>query len=169
MKTEFEWSRIGDIAAGRENLGPNMLVAVYRLFQYTMMDVLVDCYGSEEANALFRAAGRRAGKAFYKYAMNKPDDVHALVSELQEKLATYKIGIFRMEKMDLSTLSFQLTVSEDLDCSGLPVTGEVVCSYDEGFIGAILEEFTGVVFDVKEIDCWATGDRTCRFTASPIL
>ena len=42
-----------------------------------------------------------------------------------------------------------MTVSEDLDCSGLPELGYGVCVYDEGFISGILESFTGRPFDVK--------------------
>ncbi|HEX3001497.1 MAG TPA: 4-vinyl reductase, partial [Methanoregula sp.] len=55
--------------------------------------------------------------------------------------------------------------SEDLDCSGLPDIGHAVCTYDEGFIAGLLEAFTGKQFKVVEVDCWCTGDRTCRFTA----
>jgi predicted hydrocarbon binding protein len=58
---------------------------------------------------------------------------------------------------------FTLTVEEDLDCSGLPMTEEVVCQYDEGFIAGIMETYTGRPFQAKEIDCWASGDRVCRF------
>lgn len=61
-----------------------------------------------------------------------------------------------------------LTVSEDLDCSGLPVFGETVCDYDEGFIAGIFEEYAGKKITAKEVDCWATGDRTCRFEVKPI-
>jgi predicted hydrocarbon binding protein len=57
-------------------------------------------------------------------------------------------------------------VSEDLDCSGLPVYGETVCDFDEGFIAGIFHVYTGKEFIVKEIDCWSTGDRTCRFTVN---
>ena len=64
----------------------------------------------------------------------------------------------------MERLAFIVTVSEDLDCSGLPITGETVCDYDEGFIEGIFETYTGKKFQVKEIDCWSTGDRTCRFT-----
>jgi len=63
---------------------------------------------------------------------------------------------------------FILTVEEDLDCSGLPDTSDVVCVYDEGFIQGILESFSGNGFNVKEIDCWCTGARTCRFEAKRI-
>jgi len=40
--------------------------------------------------------------------------------------------------------------------------------YDEGFIAGLLESFAGAPFKVKEVDCWCTGDRTCRFTAEMV-
>jgi hypothetical protein len=59
-------------------------------------------------------------------------------------------------------------VSEDLDCSGLPVTDETVCDYDEGFLMGILKEYSGKDYSVKEIDCWSSGDRVCRFEIKPV-
>jgi predicted hydrocarbon binding protein len=41
--------------------------------------------------------------------------------------------------------------------------GIEVCNYDEGFIAGIFYKFTGQEFTAKEIDCWCSGDRTCRF------
>jgi len=76
-----------------------------------------------------------------------------------------RIGVLRVEKADLEKMEFVLTVDEDLDCSGLPLVGETVCDYDEGFIAGVLDTYTGKSFDVKEIDCWASGERTCRFFA----
>jgi predicted hydrocarbon binding protein len=68
-----------------------------------------------------------------------------------------------MEKLDNETGEIVLTVGEDLDCSGLPVTGETVCSYDEGFLAGVLEAYTGTAYNVREVDCWASGARVCRF------
>jgi len=59
-----------------------------------------------------------------------------------------------------------LTVEEDLDCSGLPVTGDQVCNYDEGFLSCVLKEYMGKDYLVKEVDCWASGVRVCRFEAN---
>jgi uncharacterized protein len=73
------------------------------------------------------------------------------------------IGILRVENADTENMHFTLTVAEDLDCSGLPFTDEVVCQYDEGFISGIMEGYTGKPFVSKEIDCWASGERVCRF------
>jgi predicted hydrocarbon binding protein len=77
-----------------------------------------------------------------------------------------KIGILRMEMFDPKTGDLVLTVGQDLDCSGLPVTNETVCNYDEGFIAGILEVYTGTKYEVREVDCWANGDRVCRFNGT---
>lgn len=166
MDTVFDWSRLGDVELGRENLGNEMPVIVYRLMQYTLVDVMTERLGKEAAEEITRDAGFRAGISFAQNVLGKFDEFPAFVANLQAKLKELKIGILRIEKADLETLSMVLTVSEDLDCSGLPVIGDTVCVYDEGFIAGILYEHTGKVFTVREIDCWATGDRTCRFTAN---
>ena len=166
IDSEFDWGRLGDINEGRKNLGDQMPVAVYRLMQYTIMDELVDSLGSEGAEWLMRRAGFRAGHALATNLLNLSADLSEFVSQLQRTLKDLKIGIMKMEKMDIDKLHFTLTVDEDLDCSGLPISGDTVCFYDEGFIAGILEAYTKKKFTVREIDCWATGDRTCRFTAA---
>ena len=162
---QFQWKDLGNIEEGRPNLGPTTLVSVYRLMQYTLRDVLITRYGVQTANELFVEAGKLAGTQFSKNMLDLSADFEAFVAQLQERLRALSIGILRIEKADISKMDFVLTVSEDLDCSGLPIVGETVCDYDEGFIAGILNAYTGKDFEVKEIDCWATGDRTCRFTA----
>jgi len=164
----FDWNSLGDITLGRSNLGQSMPVVVYRLMQYTVIDELKDRYGDDVANDIIRSAGFRAGIAFAQNVLTPTDDFSTFVADLQSKLKELSIGILRIEKADLDSLDLVLTVSEDLDCSGLPVTDDSVCVYDEGFIGGILYDFTGKMFNVTEVDCWATGDRTCRFVAKAI-
>ena len=84
---------------------------------------------------------------------------------VQEKLKEMGVGVLRIEAITEGARSLTMTVDEDLDCSGLPELDFEVCVYDEGFIAGILERFTGSAYDVKEIDCWCTGGRTCRFAA----
>jgi len=163
--SEFEWSRIGDISVGRENLGQMMPVAVYRLMQFTLFDVLVAKFGEDEANEVFRQAGYSAGMAFAKNNLDIGAPFDAFVSQLQNVLKSLLIGILRIEMSNADKTKLVLTVSEDLDCSGLPVVGEAVCHYDEGFLAGVLKAYTGADYKVVEVDCWATGDRTCRFTA----
>lgn len=165
INTTFDWSRLGDISIGREHLGAEMPVAVYRLMHYTLMDEMTRTLGKSQAEELMRRAGFLAGQTFAHNVLTKADSFSVFLSDLQAKLKEMKIGILRMEKADIQNNTFVLTLSEDLDCSGLPVMGDAVCVYDEGFLAGIFFAHTGRHFRVEEVDCWATGDRTCRFHA----
>jgi predicted hydrocarbon binding protein len=65
-------------------------------------------------------------------------------------------------------MNFTLTVAEDLDCPGLQTSDEIIGTCDEGFISGLLSEYTGKNFNAKEVDCWCSGDRVCRFEASSV-
>ncbi len=159
----FTWESLGDINKGRGDLGEEMPVLVYRLMQYTMLDVLSKEHGNEKANVYFRQAGYLAGKELAKNLLDLKVEFSTFVANLQRKLRELKIGIFRMEAFDEATGDIVLTLGEDLDCSGIPVTNETKCYYDEGFFTGILEAYTGRRYIVREVDCWANGDRVCRF------
>jgi len=162
---EFSWDNLGDIKEGRADLGEDMPVLVYRLMQFTLLDILTKDFGAAKADEYFRRAGFLAGQEFAKSLLDLSVDLSSFLSQLTKALADNKIGILRMEAFDPETGNLILTVGQDLDCSGLPVTDETVCHYDEGFIGGILNAYTGKVYDVREIDCWSNGDRVCRFKA----
>lgn len=164
-KYEFNWNLLGDISEGRPNLGPMVRTEIYRLMQFCFRDVLEGNYGTETADKLFYEAGLLAGKQFYQNAMKEAVDFNDFVQSLQSVLADKGIGILRIETADHENGKYVMSVSEDLDCSGLPELDYEVCVYDEGFIAGLLESFTGERFKVKEVDCWCTGDRTCRFVA----
>lgn len=160
---KFEWSHLGDIGEGRPNLGPMTYVAVYRLMQFTLRDAIIKHAGVEAATTIFYDAGYNAGKAVYENMIEKTEDFDDLVNKLQKILSDLKIGILRVEEASLEDLRFVITVAEDLDCSGLPMMDEAVCTFDEGFIAGIVQSYTNVPVKVREIDCWGTGDRVCRF------
>ncbi len=164
-KYEFNWGLLGDIAEGRPNLGPLVRTEIYRLMQFCFRDVLENNYNTETADKLFYEAGLLAGKQFYQNAIKEAVDFNDFVQTLQSVLADKGIGILRIETADYEKGKFVMSISEDLDCSGLPELDYEICVYDEGFIAGLLESFTGERFNVKEVDCWCTGDRTCRFVA----
>jgi predicted hydrocarbon binding protein len=166
-KYSFQWKDLGDIKGGRPNLGGTMSVAVYRLMQYTLRDVMVHRISAEHCSSILREAGELAGREFCRNILDCSLPFNGFTTQLQEKLLEFKIGILRFEKSDPERMEFMLTVDEDLDCSGLPPTGETVCEYDEGFLAGVLGEYTGRKFDAREIDCWAAGERTCRFKVVP--
>ena len=164
---KFTWDFIGDIEQGRPNLGNTTRIEVYRLFQYTLRDVLEEEFGTEKADRIFYKAGFLAGRHFSEKFLGKHDTLDSFLVRAQQTLLELGIGILRMEDADLAQDSFMLTVAEDLDCSGLPEMDHAVCTYDEGFIAGLFHMQTGREFEVKEVDCWCTGDRTCRFEVRP--
>ena len=166
-ETRFDWGMIGDIGLGRPNLGPTTDVGVYRLMQFTLRDVLIAEFDVATADRIYCRAGEVAGREFFNHMMTQKEDFNDFVKELQTLLTDLRIGILRIEKADMAKMHFVLTVAEDLDCSGLPVTGETICTYDEGFISGLFSAFTGQRFTAKEVDCWCSGDRVCRFEVKP--
>jgi uncharacterized protein len=164
-KYKFSWELLGDLTEGRPNLGPTTRLEVYRLMQFTFRDIMEQHLGTEKTDQIFHEAGKLAGAEFYKNCVPSTGDFNSFIKDLQTSLLDMGIGVLRVEEADAEKGEFVLTVSEDLDCSGLPDIGYEVCTYDEGFIAGILESYSGIPFKVKEIDCWCTGDRTCRFTA----
>ena len=150
----------------RGNLGEDLPVLVYRMLEYSLKEELCKRFGKEEQIAVFRNAGRMAGEYFAKKMLNLDQPLDSFIGDLQAKLQELKIGVLRIEEVDEESGKIILTVSEDADCSGLPVLGETVCNYDEGFISGILSVYSGKSYTAIEVDCWATGDRVCRFHAT---
>jgi predicted hydrocarbon binding protein len=152
-ESQFTWNMLGDIEAGRPNLGPMMHLSVYRLMQYTLRDVLIRDFGVQTADRLFFEAGKKAGEEFCRHLLPATQDIKGFVAEVQRAMKELGVAIFRVESADYGKGSFVITLAEDLDCSGLPVCDEQICVYDEGFIAGLLQGFTGTAFNVKEVDC----------------
>ncbi len=150
---------------GRENLGAEIPVAVYRLLEYSLREELEERFGKEEQIRIFRNAGYKAGVYFAQKYLDSSLEMSEFTAQLQKRMEEFKIGVLRIEKFDEDTGRAVLTVSEDADCSGLPLLGETVCNYDEGFLSGILTSYTGKNYTATEVNCWATGDRVCRFRA----
>lgn len=167
-KYAFRWELLGDLEKGRPNLGKFTRLEIYRLMQFTLRDVLERRYGAETTDEIFYQAGYMAGQAFYQHLVGEVTSLEAFVRVLQEALREMAVGILRVEKADLEEGELVITCAEDVDCSGLPELDYEICVYDEGFFAALIESFTGKPFKVKEIDCWCTGDRTCRFRAKAL-
>ena len=65
-QSQFQWSMLGDLKEGRPNLGPMTHVAVYRLMQFTLRDILIRDFGVEKADKVFFEAGKKAGQEYCK-------------------------------------------------------------------------------------------------------
>lgn len=162
----FSWDLIGDIQKGRPHLGNETRLEIYRLFQFTVRDVLEQHLDSKEkVDQIFYQAGIESGRHFAEQHVGKQENLYAFLASLQKKLLEYKIGILRVEQGSKNNAHLLLSVEEDLDCSGLAESGEETCHYDEGFLKGALDFQTGDSYNVKEVDCWCLGGKTCRFEA----
>ena len=74
-----------------------------------------------------------------------------------------KIGVFHLEKYDPITGSIIFTISQDLDYSGMPMSDEKVCVYNEGFIEGILDTYSGKTYNIFKINCLEKEKRSFRF------
>lgn len=149
----------------RGNMGEDIPLAVYRLLEYSIREELIETFGEDVQIDVFRKAGYRSGVYFAKKFLNLGLSLNEFLAALQKRLEEMRIGILRIEALDIHLRKIILTISEDADCSGLPLLGKTVCNYDEGFLEGIFFSYTGKEYQVVEIDCWATGDRVCRFCA----
>ena len=162
-KYEFDWSLLGDLKDGRPNLGEKIDLDVYRILLFTMRDVLEQRYGDKETDKIMFEAGKIAGTEFYKHYIHPVSSADEFVSKTQRMLREKSIGILRVEESELENGRVVLAIDEDVDCSGLPEIDFEICIYDEGFVSALFEGFTSESWSAKEVDCWCTGARTCRF------
>jgi predicted hydrocarbon binding protein len=161
--SRFSWNDLGDLAEGRPNLGESMPVLYYRLVQYTIRDMLITEFDVETAAKIFRRAGRVAGEHFCRNLLDSNLGEDNFLAELQKFFKNMGIGILRAEKVDWENQSLMFTIAEDLDCSGLPLSDETICDFDEGFLAGIFSAYTGQAYDAREVNCWLSGGRVCRF------
>lgn len=79
----FQWKDLGDIDEGRPNLGSLVNVAVYRLMQYSVRDVMNRHLSIEKATELLREAGKLAGTEFCMNILNRSLPFNEFVADLQ--------------------------------------------------------------------------------------
>ena len=177
-KYVFTWDVAGYYStdAPCPELGGKTTAESYRLLLFTLHEALEQRYGAEAADELFFEIGVRAGKAFFERYCKGANDLPSLAKIVQKRFRELDFGIVRFGVMDTAPMTFQHTLNESLDCSGLPNTADHICNfvqnildiciYDEGFVKGVVDSFTGSDFAVREVECWASDVKKCRFRAS---
>ena len=72
---------IGNVEEGRPNLGPTIDVAVYRLMQFTLRDILITKFGTQTADRIYYKAGDSAGREFCNHMINKNNEFDGFIRE----------------------------------------------------------------------------------------
>ena len=78
---------------GRENLGEELPVFVYRMLEYSLKMELEKRYDKDTQVEIFRGAGRMAGEYFAEHFLNINQPLDFFVSQLQEKMQEFKMGV----------------------------------------------------------------------------
>lgn len=159
----FQWDMISDNDKKQFNSENRLNNSIYRLMKYNLRRVMIHRYGIMNADEIFFDAGRAAGKSFYSSLEGGEDTFDAFASRIQELFDNLDLGSFAIEKIDLERMRFTILMSKSPDCTVSGLSGENLCSYDEGFIEGLLSSYTGMDFRVKDVDCRNSGEGICRF------
>ncbi len=131
----------------------NFMRSLFRTMRY-----ITEAMGIDAKPAL-RLTGREIGKELAKQIKaTAPKD---LLKELANFWETHRMGHLVLTRAELP---YEIVIENCYECGGMPDVGTTLCSLDEGLISAILDEKLGVKSTVKELECWGTGYRHCRFT-----
>ncbi|MBU0899373.1 4-vinyl reductase [bacterium] len=168
MEFKLTFENLGNIAEGRPTLGTETPVLNYRILQFSLREVIESELGEGKGAEYLYRAGKLAGTMVYQKFFADIKELDELIKKVIDLLYQLKMCILRIEKCEPEKGVFVFIALEDLDCSGVPKIGWPICQYDEGFISAILSIFTGKNVVVKEVDCWATGERFCRLEAKVV-
>ena len=74
-----------------------------------------------------------------------------------------KNGFGHIDELEITQKATTFNVYDCFECSHMPNIGRTVCKLDEGFLTTVLETKFNNKFEVKEIECYASGFDHCRF------
>ena len=89
----FSWKDLGDIDAGRPNLGLKVPVAMYRLLLFTLRDAISSSYDDETARRMLVEAGKLAGREYCRHILDREPEMGRFLAGLQKSLKEWGIGL----------------------------------------------------------------------------
>lgn len=127
----------------------DFLKSLFHLIRYGLTSFGLDIHPA------LKEIGKDAGK---KIAENfESDDMEGLLDEIGEFWNKNRLG--QIEVLDKDNI----LVEDCFDCCDMPDLGTTFCSLDEGMIEGIIKAKLGIDVDVKETECFGTGDEHCKF------
>jgi predicted hydrocarbon binding protein len=123
------------------------------------MDALKDFFGIRGASrqARLRAVGSEFGHIVARNISNSKDP-DTVLDEIASFWNSYALGEMEITRGDSTTF----TLRNCCDCLGVE-SGDLMCSFKEGFVNAIINDRTGGIGSVEEFECCTMGHETCRF------
>ena len=93
--------------------------------------------------------------------MFKGNDIDYILNELSKFWRKNSFG--EIDNIIVEKDGIHFSVYDCFECSHLPDIGRTVCRFDEGFVTTLLKSKLKQDFQVKEIECYASGFDHCRF------
>jgi predicted hydrocarbon binding protein len=128
------------------------------------MKALEDLFGVRAAprQGALRAIGSEFG---YIVARNisHSNDPDTILKEIAAFWNGYALGEMNIEKGDPTSF----TLRNCFDCKG-GESSDLLCGFKEGFVNAILDDRTGGLGSVEEVECCAKGSENCRFRVKAV-
>lgn len=112
-----------------------------------------------ESEIIHFNVGQTLGKKFVDLFVSQEEE--ALLMELSKFWRKHGFGVIDQLKFGQDAITFN--VYECFECSHLPNLGRPVCKLDEGFISTLFESKFQKKYEVKELECFATGVDHCKF------
>lgn len=109
-------------------------------------------------NPVLKSTGRQIGTEVAETM--KSDSLEDLINEIGKFWRDHRLGKMRTQVKEKDATLF---IEDCYNCSDMPNVEKPLCSLDEGMLEGILEGRLGVKADAKEIECWGTGAKHCRF------
>jgi len=95
--------------------------------------------------------------------ISRSNDPDIVLAEIATFWNGYALGEMSIAKDDPTSF----TLRNCFDCIGVEPSN-VLCGFKEGFVNAILNDRTGGIGSVEEVECCATGGKDCRFKVKTI-
>jgi predicted hydrocarbon binding protein len=165
---QFKWETLGQIQENRPDVGTDVPVIIFRLYDYTLRDSLIKHLDVHKANHILKEAGFNAGVEFFNNVIAVTESTGDFYTDFANSYKYYKLGVLAYENFSEDRKNLHVLISQDLNSSGIAHVAETICEWDEGFICGVLTSHFKSNFKVEEIECWGTGHAFCRFVVTKL-
>ncbi len=144
----------------RPVLGDSIPLTIFRAFRHFSAGYAEDIMGEKGAAAIFYNAGKtlgiEVGKSLHTETLEK------YMESVKEFVKEQKVGILVPVSVEKDRMVLQ--IDECITCAGMPNIGRRICHFEAGFVGGLVEAFTGGRVVAKETKCNAMGEGICEVT-----
>lgn len=143
-------------------------VKTSRLVQYSFSQAIEECYGNECIDKIAYNAGEIAGNTFFNWYLKKIASLEMLIGTIKAPMKEFGIKTLNVDDIYIENETVVLVLTAALYSQEMTSNPISSFKYEEGFIAAFLNTFTGRLFKVSVIEVENAYEANCRFQAEMI-